>query len=166
MKMMIMVLTMLFTTASFASFQAFQSTTSLGVMNKIKCSTGMTCTKVGDKLNMTARVLGDVLTAEAAETLVGAECGSTVVNQPFAVSITLPTGSSSLIGCKFKFVMAYSSGVTVDPDGSSIIYSLTNANGDRILNATKGSIVELEYATANTWFASPISGSQGWTDNN
>lgn len=35
-----------------AGFQAYQSTTSLGVLNKIKCSTGLTCTVVGDKLNM------------------------------------------------------------------------------------------------------------------
>lgn len=35
-----------------AGFQAYQSTSNLGLFTAIKCSTGLTCTKVGEKLNM------------------------------------------------------------------------------------------------------------------
>lgn len=38
--------------AAYAGFGAYQGTTSLGVFGYVKCSTGLTCTKVGDKLNI------------------------------------------------------------------------------------------------------------------
>lgn len=44
----------LFALESQAGFQAYQSTTNLGIYNIIKCSTGLSCTKVGDKLNITS----------------------------------------------------------------------------------------------------------------
>jgi hypothetical protein len=46
-----------FTTVVFAGFGGYQSTTNLGVFNNIKCSSGLTCTKVGDKFNITTAVV-------------------------------------------------------------------------------------------------------------
>jgi len=173
MKVLMMVFaTMLVACApAFAGFEVFQSTTSLGVVNKVKCSTGMTCTKVGDKLNMVvgpAGVLENVISPATGATLTGAQCGSLVLNSPSAISLTLPTGAAGIIGCKYKFLLAYASGVTVDPDGSSTIYGLTNSAGDRILNSTEGSYIELIYGKTNKWYATPglVSGGAIWTDNN
>lgn len=44
----------LFTSLAFAGVGGFQDSTNLGQFAYVKCSTGMTCTKVGDKLNMVA----------------------------------------------------------------------------------------------------------------
>lgn len=50
-----------------AGFRGYQSTTNLGVMSAIKCSTGLTCTKVGEKLNMVSSpTLVDTLTITGA----------------------------------------------------------------------------------------------------
>lgn len=39
---------------AYAGIQAYQDTTSLGLVQAVKCSTGLTCTKVGTKLNVTS----------------------------------------------------------------------------------------------------------------
>lgn len=63
MKQLFALLTItLFTSFSFAGVRAYQSTTNLGVFANVKCSTGLTCTKVGDKLNMVATPTMSTLT--------------------------------------------------------------------------------------------------------
>lgn len=53
MKTIVTFLVMVFATTVFAGFQGFNSTTSLGIFSAVKCSTGVTCTKSGDKLTLT-----------------------------------------------------------------------------------------------------------------
>lgn len=43
---------LLLSTLAYAGFGGFAGSTNLGVLSNIKCSTGLTCTRVGDKLNM------------------------------------------------------------------------------------------------------------------
>jgi hypothetical protein len=59
----------LFSTAVYAGVQGLSAGTSLGVFNKINCSTGLTCTKVGDKLTMVSSptVSTGALSVSAAE---------------------------------------------------------------------------------------------------
>ncbi len=53
MKTIYLLLTLLtFASLSEAGFRGYQSTTDRGLFNSIKCSTGLSCTKVGDKFNM------------------------------------------------------------------------------------------------------------------
>lgn len=53
MKLLFVLLTTLFMTLpAVAGVQAFSGSTNLGIFNQVKCSTGLTCTKVLGKLNM------------------------------------------------------------------------------------------------------------------
>lgn len=52
MKFLSLVLTMLFATQAFAGFQGINGTTDLGIFNKLTCSTGLTCTKVGSAFSI------------------------------------------------------------------------------------------------------------------
>lgn len=168
MKLMLMTVIAFFTVSAFAGIQAYNSTTNLGVVSAVKCSTGLSCTKVGEKVVVTARVLDTILQPTTGTTLTGAQCGSTILNSPSLISINLPTGSSSLIGCHFKFQTIYASGISVNPDDSSTIYGLTVNAGSMILNSTKGSYIDLMYGLTNTWFAFPgvVSGGAIWTNAN
>ncbi len=67
--MMMLIFTLLATTYAHAGFQGYANTTSLGVLNAIKCSTGVTCTKVGGKLNIVSSptVTAGVFTVAGAE---------------------------------------------------------------------------------------------------
>lgn len=204
---------MLFSFTAFAGFQGYQSTTNLGVFNKIKCSTGMTCTKVGDKLDMVASpsitgpltisgpllvsgalslssgpvnisapvvisgtgavtILGNgtgviagflpgLVSSSSAITLSGDDCGKTVVN-PAAVSVNLPTGAASLIGCRI-LLSVVSGAMYVNPDNSSRIYPVATA-GNYMTNSGASNFIELQYVTTNLWWPVGISGV--WTSGN
>lgn len=52
MKITTLLITLLFASFAFAGVQGYNSTTNLGLVSAVKCSTGLTCSKVGDKLNM------------------------------------------------------------------------------------------------------------------
>lgn len=52
MKFLSLVIALLLSTSAFAGIQGYNGTANLGVFNKIKCHTGMTCTKVGDVFSM------------------------------------------------------------------------------------------------------------------
>ena len=87
--------------AAYAGFGAYQGTTSLGVFGYVKCSTGLTCTKVGDKLNIVSSpsitgfnsywcnrrwnwLISGFLqkqVAATANTITAAQCGSTFTTQ-------------------------------------------------------------------------------------
>lgn len=54
MKGLMFLVLSLFSTVAFAGFQGFNGTTDLKVFNSIKCSSGLTCSKVGDKFQIVA----------------------------------------------------------------------------------------------------------------
>lgn len=58
---------MVMATAAYAGFQGVNGSTSLGIFNKLKCSTGLTCTKVGDSFSMVASptITGSPITVTA-----------------------------------------------------------------------------------------------------
>lgn len=65
--------TTLLSFSAFAGFQGFGGTTDLKTFNKIWCSTGLTCTKVGDKFKMVSSPsLTGPLTLESAEVITNA----------------------------------------------------------------------------------------------
>lgn len=51
-----------------AGFAGYNGTTSLGLFNTIKCSSGLTCTKVGDKLNVVSSTVTTGTTSTALST--------------------------------------------------------------------------------------------------
>ena len=149
----------------FAGFEGFNSAgTSLKVLNKIKCSTGLTCTKVGDKFNMVttgAGVLQNRVLATAT-TITSSQCGSTFYNSG-AVQMELPV-ASGVLGCRLNFVVAQASNFDINPAAGGQIMVLTNAVADAIRSATVGNTVVIEAASGTQW--SVISTNGTWTDIN
>lgn len=162
---------------AFAGFQAYNGTTDLKVFNKVKCSTGMSCSKVGDQLVMVTSGLG--LRAQVASTttsLTAAQCGSTIVSDSADV-VTLPE-ASTVLGCRYTFVCAFAGNMDVNPaDGTDTIgavMSITGTNtttvlapsaGDAIRCGAIGASITLEAVGANLW-ASIGAANGTWTDVN
>jgi hypothetical protein len=161
----------LITLPAFAGFQVYQSTTSLGVVNKVKCSTGLTCSKVGDALQIVSNNVG-VLQSQVSKVLSGsitvALCGDTIYGSG-AIQLDLPTVSGSL-GCRYTFVNASNGNLDINPQSGDRIEILTNTQGDMIRNATRGASITLEAVpvlnASGAYIWSTI-GSQGtWSDAN
>lgn len=68
---LVFLLMFLFSFSAFAGFQGFNGTTDLKIFNAIKCSTGLTCTKVGDKFTIVSSptISTGSLTITAADTV-------------------------------------------------------------------------------------------------
>lgn len=157
------VMAMLFTVSTAHSFQAYNGTTNLGLMNIIKCSTGVTCSKVGDKLQFVAAGGAPAtMVLASATTITAAQCGYTFYNSG-AVEIELPE-ASTVIGCKYTFVTLNAANFDVDPDAADQILVQTNAAGDMIRNATLGNNITLMAVSASQWVPVGILGT--WTDAN
>ena len=167
---------LIFSITAWAGFGAYQSTTSLGIFNYIKCSTGLTCTRVGDKLQIVAGGSGNIAgngsstiygylqnrVAATATTLTAAQCGSTFYNSN-AVEVELPD-ASTVLGCRYTFITANAANFDIDPDAADQILVQTNAAGDSIRNATLGNTITLEAISATQWTPVGILGT--WSDNN
>lgn len=161
----------------FAGFQGFNGTTDLKVFNKIQCSTGLTCSKVGDKMQVAASGSFSVTNltgsgtlsgflqkrvAATATTITAAQCGSTFYNSG-AVAINLPE-ASAVLGCRLTFITMNAANFDVNPDDADQILVLTNAAGDMIRNATLGNMVTLEAVSASQWV--PVASGGTWSDAN
>ncbi len=164
MKMFTMLIVGLFlSVTAFAGIQGFNGTTNLGVFASVKCSTGTTCTKVGDKLQINGTSSASAFVAATAITLTAANCGTTYYNTG-AVVIKLPKSSPALLNCSFHFVTLHASNFDINPDDADTILILTNAAGDAIRNATIGSNITLKAVTATGW--TQTSGVGTYTDVN
>lgn len=162
MKFLTMIVLVMFGTSAFAGFQGYQGTTNLGLAQAVKCSTGLTCSKVGEKLVMVASNMPGIISQSTAVTLTSSDCGKTVSN-PAAVSVNFPAGSTSLIGCKFTAVVG-SGGLYLNMGASDKIVGLTSVNGNYILNSSVSNNITLEYLSSGLWFPRDISGT--WTQGN
>jgi len=151
MKKFAMVIVGLFlAVTAFAGFGAFNGTTNLGVLANIKCSTGTTCTKIGDKLQITAVSAPAAFIAATATTITASQCGTTFYNTG-AVVIKLPKSSASLINCSLHFVTMNASNFDINPDDADRILILTDVTGDAIRNATLGNNITLKAVSATQW---------------
>ena len=151
MKMFAMIIVGLFlTVTAFAGFGAYNGTTNLGVLANIKCSTGTTCTKIGDKLQITAVAAPASFIAATAVTLTASQCGSHFYNTG-AVVIKLPKSSAALINCSFHFYTLNATNFDINPDDADIILLLGSAAGDAIRNATVGNNITLKAVSATQW---------------
>lgn len=158
-----MFIAMFLSFAAYAGVGAYQSTTNLGVFGYIKCSTGLTCTKQGDKLNIVSSGGGGQTPVLAtATTITSAQCGSLFYNSG-AVAMKLPL-ASTVLGCSYTFVTLNASNFDVNPDDADQILVLTNAVGDAIRNATLGNAIVLKAVGANKWVQ--LGGQGTWTDIN
>lgn len=153
----------MFSLDAHAGFRAFSGDTDLKVAQGLKCSGGMECTMSAKDavLKMSSGVTPVV--AAVAGTLTKAQCGSTFVSSG-AVTVNLPL-ASSVIGCRYTFVVGNASNFVINPDDADQILLLTNALGDSITGAAVGNSVTIQAFAANKWTA--IGSEKGtWTDTN
>lgn len=157
--------TFLFSFFAFAGFQGYQSTTNLGLFQAIKCSTGLTCTKQGEKINIVTTTVGTMRTVIAASTtsLTSSQCGSVILSSS-TIQAGLPNATSALIGCHYTFVTGIASTFQVNPGDTDTIVAQTNAAGDRISNTTAGNTITLLAVAVSQWVVTGISGT--WADSN
>lgn len=146
---------LLFTAVAYAGFQGFQGTTDLGLFSKVKCGTGLSCSKVGGTFSMVNSNVG-VLQSQVASTTVAitsAQCGSTFVSNSADV-MTLPE-ASTVLGCRLSFVCGTADDFDVNPaDASDTILptgALTPSAGDAIRCTDAGAGFVLEAVGANAW---------------
>lgn len=164
MKMFAMLLIgLFFTMTSFAGVGGYNGTTNLGLFANVKCSTGTTCTKSGDKLQIAAVASPAAFVAATATTLTASQCGTTFYNTG-AVVVKLPKSSASLLNCIFHFVTMNASNFDINPDDADRILILTDATGDAIRNATIGNNITLKAVSATQW--TQTSGVGTYTDVN
>ena len=97
-----------------------------------------------------------------ATTLTAAQCGKTFYNGG-AVEVELPE-VSTVLGCRYTFIVANASNFHVDPDAADIILILASAAGDRILSATLGQSVTLEALSATEWVQVAAGAGAAWAD--
>lgn len=151
-----------FAMTAFAGFRGYQNTTDLGIFQTVKCSTGLSCTKVGDKLQVVSGSALATLVAATATTITASQCGSVFYNSG-AVVINLPE-ASTVLGCKLTFVTLNASNFDVNPDNADQILVATNAAGDSIRNATLGNTITLQAVSASQWVVLGQTGT--YLDNN
>lgn len=161
----------------FAGFQGYNGTTDMKVFNKLQCSTGLTCSKVGDKFKIVAGGSGSLtgtgtgtisgylapVVAASATTITAAQCGSTFVSAG-AVEMELPE-ASTVIGCKLTFIVGAVANFTIDPDAADTIILLTNAAGDSLIADAVGEAITIQAISATQW---AVTGAEKgtWTDSN
>lgn len=148
-KLLAVIGLILFAVTADAGFRGYQNTTDLGLFQTVKCSTGLSCTKQGDKLQIVGAAGLSTLTAATATTITASQCGRTFYNTG-AVVINLPEASTAL-GCKLTFVTLNATNFDINPETSDRILVLTDANGDAIRNATLGNTVVLHAVSASQW---------------
>lgn len=150
-----------------ASFQGFNGDSDLKIFNKVKCDTGLTCARTGNgvfEIDVTA--LAGVLQNQVAlsstpTTLTSSQCGSTVVSSD-TQTVNLPE-ASTVLGCRFTFVVGAASALTVNPDDADSILLLTNAAGDATEADAVGESVVIEAISASQW--APVGAEKGtWSD--
>ena len=162
-QVLTMIAILVYTLTGFAGFQAFQGTTNLGVLANIKCSTGVTCSKVGDKLQIIApggAAAAPVLAT--ATTITAAQCGSTFYNSG-AVLMNLPE-ASTVIGCTYTFITANATNFDINPDDADQLVVGTNVAGDAMRNATLGNSITVKAIDSTRWMIVSVFGT--WSDIN
>lgn len=159
-----LITTLFFSLITLAGIGGYNGTTNLGIFDTVKCSSGLTCTKQGGKLNIVSNGGGGGIAPLAAVTgtLTSSDCGKIYYNTAAAV-MTLPL-ASTVLGCSFTFVTLNASNYDVNPNDADQILVLTNATGDAIRNATIGNAIVLKAVLANKWVQ--IGGQGTWTDIN
>lgn len=121
-----------------AGFRGYSSTTSLGVFNAVTCSTGLTCTKVGDRFNIVSSP-----TQSGNLSLSGAEATD--------VYLTLSADESDDSGDDWRITSVASGNALTfsnDTSGSQVAKFtlstaglITLANSDTLSNATDDSLI-------------------------
>lgn len=75
-KFLVLAGTLLFTVTAYAGFRGFNGSTDLSIFNNLKCSTGLTCSKVGDKFV----IVSSPTISTGSLSLTGAEAGDAVLS--------------------------------------------------------------------------------------
>lgn len=165
MRTVILVIGLLMGAFAHAGFRAETSTSNLGLLNVIQCSTGTSCSKSGGKLVVTTTGAG-VLQSQVASTttsLTSAQCGSTIVSNSADV-VTLPE-ASTVLGCRYTFVCGTADDFDINPAdgtddfgpinvvGGGTASALAPAAGDAIRCTDIGSSITIEAVGADLWSA-------------
>lgn len=149
--------------SAFAGVRVYNGTTDLGIASDLRCSSGMTCSKVGGKIQLVStHNSANTQVAATTTTITAAQCGNTFYNTATA-TMTLPL-ASTVIGCSYTFLVLNASNFVVDANAVDQILVLTNAVGDSVTNGTIGGVLILRAAAANKWVVTTTQGT--WTDTN
>ena len=148
-------------TPAVAGFEGLNDDTSLGIFNKIKCDTGITCTKTGQGVfELDIVVLQNQVTATTTA-LTLAQCGSTVISAGVILA-ELPEASTAL-GCQYTFICGTADNFGINPsDASDQILgfnyaavsstaALAPAAGDAIQCTDAGASLIMQATGANAW---------------
>lgn len=153
--------TMLVGFSAYAGFGAYQSTQNLGVFANIKCSTGVSCSKSGDKLNIVASGgAAHVQNLATATVVTAAQCGQSFYNAG-AVAMTLPL-ASTVLGCRFTFITMNATNFDVRANAADQILTSTSAVGRAARNAVVGSVIIVQAVAANKYVTISTQGT--WAD--
>lgn len=139
-----LITTLLFGLQAFAGFGAYQNTTNLGIFSYLKCSTGMTCSKIGNQLQVVAsQASGGVSVSPGVYTnFYGYETDNIVSGSTKAQIITGSSGSVYLTQIYVPFNatltgIGIANGPTVGTN--KYILALYNAAGVLVANTTTAS---------------------------
>lgn len=134
MRNLFLILGIMFSTTAFAGFAGYNGASNLGVFNKLKCSTGLSCTKVGDAFS----VVSSPTITSGAFSVVGIEAGD--------ATFTLSADESDDSGDDWVIKAAASGNAlsfTNDTSGSQVqkwalstTGVMTLVNSDTLSNAT------------------------------
>lgn len=175
MKLIMIMMVAIFTMCSpvLAGFEGINDDTSLGIFNKIKCKSGLSCSRTGDGEFTLGAVQNQITATTTALTL--AQCGSTVISAGVILA-ELPE-ASTVLGCQYTFVCGTADNFGINPsDGTDQILgfnyaavsstaALAPAAGDAIQCTDAGASLVMEATGANAW--SVISVANGvWADIN
>ena len=119
-------LTMLFSTTSFAGVLMYNGTSPLGVITTLKCSTGLTCTKVGG-----------TVTAVSSPTLTGT---SLTLSTTLAVTgnVTVNTNKFTVTAASGNTLIAGTLALTSDLAIATNKFTVTAASGNTVVGGTLG----------------------------
>lgn len=150
-----------------ANFQGFNGDSNLKLFNKVKCDAGLTCSRTGQgvfEIDVTdsAGSQTQVSITTSPTTLTSSQCASTVLGGDADETVNLPE-ASTVLGCRFTFIVNGASTLTVNPDDADQILLLTNAAGDATAANAAGESVVLEAISASQW--APVGAEKGtWSD--
>lgn len=140
-----MIVVLLFTTVAFAGYQGYNGTTSIGIFDKIKCSTGLTCAKANN----------GVMTIVSSPTITTGALAVQAVEATNA-TITLQTDDSDDSGDDWQLASVASGNaftISNDTSGSQVAklsISTTGAVTGPGTGAMSGFLNKLVAATATT----------------
>lgn len=144
----VLVAVMFFTSIAYAGFTAYSGTTLLGVVQTLKCSTGLTCTKNGTVVTVVSSPTLTGTTLALSSTLSAA--GDFSVNSP-KFNVTASTGATHILG---NFDIATNKFNVTAASGNTTVAGTLGVTGAATFTSTVDSAGDFSVATNKLTVAS------------